>query len=89
MDTTTNIYIEKITEFSRLLRREGFAVGLGESEDACRAQGTPYVVSVGIGCDALKDGEDTLQECMRRADEKLYLDKAHGKRQGHTTRVAF
>ena len=58
-------------------------------EDACRAQGTPYVVSVGIGCDALKDGEDTLQECMRRADEKLYLDKAHGKRQGHTTRVAF
>ena len=37
MDTTTNIYIEKITEFSRLLRREGFAVGLGESEDACRA----------------------------------------------------
>ena len=36
-DTTTNIYIEKITEFARLLRLEGFAVGLGESEDACRA----------------------------------------------------
>lgn len=32
----TSIYIEKITEFARLLRREGFAVGLGESSDACQ-----------------------------------------------------
>ena len=58
-------------------------------EEACRAQGTPYIVSIGIGFDALRDGEDNLQSCMQRADEKLYLDKAHGKRQGHTTRAAY
>ena len=34
--STKQIYIEKITEFSRLLRLEGFAVGLHETEDACR-----------------------------------------------------
>ena len=58
-------------------------------EEACRAQGTPYIVSIGIGFDALKDGEDNLQSCMQRADEKLYLDKARGKRQGYTTRAAY
>ena len=34
--TTDNIYVEKLTQFARLLRQEGLAVGLGESEDACR-----------------------------------------------------
>ena len=58
-------------------------------EDACRAEGTPYVVSVGIGWDALRDGEDTLQMCMQGADEKLYLDKARGKRQGFAARAAY
>lgn len=58
-------------------------------ERACRAEGTPYTVSVGIGWDALRDGEDTLQMCMQRADEKLYLDKARGKRQGYAARAAY
>ena len=32
---TDSVYIEKISMFARLLRREGFSVGLGECEDAC------------------------------------------------------
>ncbi|MBR2700108.1 MAG: GGDEF domain-containing protein [Clostridia bacterium] len=58
-------------------------------ERSCRAEGTPYTVSVGIGYDALRDGEDTLQICMQRADEKLYLDKARSKRQGYAARTAY
>ena len=33
---TDAVYIEKLAELARLLRQEGFAVGLGECEDACR-----------------------------------------------------
>ena len=35
----------------------------------------PYNLRFSIGYDALKDKNDTVQECMERADEKLYLDK--------------
>ena len=31
-----SVYLEKLAEFSGLLRREGLTVGLRETEDACR-----------------------------------------------------
>ena len=45
----------------------------------CRAEGTPYVLSVGAGYDELVGEDDTFPKCMERADEKLYLDKARQK----------
>lgn len=45
----------------------------------CRAEGTPYVLTVGAGYDELGGEDDSFSKCMERADEKLYLDKAHQK----------
>ena len=41
----------------------------------CRAAGTPYQISVGIGYSELRQGQDSFQLCMQRADQNLYLDK--------------
>ncbi len=54
----------------------------GQIESECRAAETPYTLSVGIGVDELA-GSDTFQQCMQRADEKLYLDKAVQKMRAH------
>lgn len=35
----------------------------------------PYALEASIGYDELRDEKDTMQECMMRADEKLYADK--------------
>ncbi len=35
----------------------------------------PYDLEFSIGYDKLKDKNDTVRDCMKRADEKLYLDK--------------
>ena len=35
----------------------------------------PYALEVSVGYDALRDRNDTMEDCMRRADEKLYEDK--------------
>ncbi|MCR5487334.1 MAG: GGDEF domain-containing protein [Lachnospiraceae bacterium] len=35
----------------------------------------PYELSTGIGYDEMKEADDTIYECMKRADKKLYLDK--------------
>ena len=35
----------------------------------------PYLLEVSIGYDRLRDKNDTMKECLIRADEKLYLDK--------------
>lgn len=43
---------------------------------ACRANGAPYLLEVGIGCDELDPKPDTFQACLSRADQKLYKDKA-------------
>ena len=48
-----------------------------EIENECRSYETPYVISIGIGYDELKDDPDTFQKCMQRADKKLYLDKEY------------
>lgn len=49
-------------------------------ESTCRTAKTPYLLSIGVGYDELMDGVDTFQQCMKRADEKLYIDKAVQKR---------
>ena len=48
-------------------------------EAGCAEKKTPYVISVGIGCDELRFGNDTFQQCQQRADHKLYLDKNYRK----------
>lgn len=40
-----------------------------------REQGLPYALEISIGYEELKDKNDTMQNCMIRADEKLYRDK--------------
>ena len=35
----------------------------------------PYNLKFSIGYDMLRDKNDTVRDCMKRADEKLYLDK--------------
>ena len=42
---------------------------------------TPYRLTVGIGCEELRDAQDDIESCLRRADRKLYQDKAAGKSQ--------
>ena len=44
-------------------------------EDICRAQGTPFTVSTAIGWSKLENEGDSFAECMRRADQQLYLNK--------------
>ena len=44
-------------------------------ESGCRQNKTPYLLSVGIGCDELRREQDTIEKCIRRADDKLYRDK--------------
>ena len=38
-------------------------------------------ISVSVGYDRLQDGNYTYQKCMKRADQKLYLDKEQRKPQ--------
>ena len=46
----------------------------------CRERETPYLLSVGVGCEELQRGEDSFAQCLQRADQKLYRDKAARKR---------
>ena len=39
-----------------------------------------YPLSVSAGYDTLSDTNDSIQDCIIRADKKLYLDKEHRKR---------
>ena len=52
---------------------------------ACQAAETPYVLSVGVGYDALLNEQDTVQKCIQRADHRLYLDKEYCKLHGQST----
>ena len=42
--------------------------------------GSPYVLSISVGFDALAGEQDTFQKCILRSDRKLYQDKARSKR---------
>lgn len=48
-------------------------------EYECKAQGTPYILSVSLGSAEFRSEADSIQECMRRADIKLYEDKKRSK----------
>lgn len=43
--------------------------------DKCRGSHLPYELQVSIGYDMLRDKNDTMHDCMIRADENLYKDK--------------
>lgn len=42
-------------------------------------RGIPYVLALSIGHDELARNEDSIQNCLQRADEKLYEDKKAAK----------
>ena len=41
----------------------------------CVETGVPYMIFISAGFDLLRGGQDTVQACIQRADEKLYQDK--------------
>ena len=45
----------------------------------CADDGIPYLLLVSAGYDELKKEQDSFQNCVQRADEKLYQDK-HGRK---------
>ena len=46
-----------------------------EIRQECVASGMPYMLSISAGYDLLRGGDDSIQNCIQRADEKLYQDK--------------
>ena len=46
-----------------------------EVESRCRAYGKPYVLTVSVGYDELHEEPDSFQNCLLRADRKLYENK--------------
>lgn len=50
-----------------------------EISETCLSEKTPYTITVGIGCDEYLGAHDSMQNCMQRADYKLYLDKQYTK----------
>ena len=50
-----------------------------EISQECAANGTPYHLFVSAGYDMLRGGKDSIQNCIQRADEKLYQDKQYRK----------
>lgn len=47
-----------------------------ELKETCKAESTPYDISISIGYDKLNGKDDTFQKCMQRADRDLYENKA-------------
>ena len=45
----------------------------------CVNSGIPYILFVSAGYDMLRGGNDSIQNCIQRADEKLYQDKHYRK----------
>ena len=45
-------------------------------EEKARKLALPYQLEASAGFDFLKDSNDSVEKCLKRADEKLYLDKA-------------
>ncbi|MBR6088374.1 MAG: diguanylate cyclase [Anaerolineaceae bacterium] len=44
-------------------------------EISSRSMDEPYTLSIGVGYDELHDEDDSIQECIKRADRNLYIDK--------------
>ncbi len=47
----------------------------------CINKETPYILSVGIGCEELGREDDSFRKCMERADRRMYEDKDRVKRE--------
>ncbi|MBQ3281727.1 MAG: GGDEF domain-containing protein [Eubacterium sp.] len=47
--------------------------------EKCRKAEKPYNLSVSVGYDELLGEQDTFQECLRRADNRQYMEKEHMK----------
>ncbi len=62
----TGIYIEKITQFSRLLHQDGLSVGIRESEDAC-------AVLCELGFDDRETVKAALRTVFAKSQEELSL----------------
>ncbi|MBP5607550.1 MAG: GGDEF domain-containing protein [Lachnospiraceae bacterium] len=54
-------------------------------KEKCLSNEKPYILSTGIGYDEYSQGEESIQACIARADEKLYKDKEECKKNGNTT----
>lgn len=50
-----------------------------EIRHECAEGGIPYLLFVSAGYDELREGQDSVQSCIQRADEKLYQDKKYRK----------
>ena len=53
--------------------------------EKCEQEKKPYILSIGIGYDEFHEERDSFEECMQRADEKLYSDKEYCKLNGKST----
>ncbi|MBR3742260.1 MAG: GGDEF domain-containing protein [Clostridia bacterium] len=62
---------EEIDQLVRVIREE---IRL-----ECVNNGIPYILFVSAGYDELKGDQDSVQNCIQRADEKLYQDKKYRK----------
>ena len=47
----------------------------GLLRDKQRENELPYALEISVGYDALRDKQDTMKDCLNRADEKLYREK--------------
>ena len=45
-----------------------------------KSAGLNYLIEASVGYDFLKDSDDTAEDCLKRADEKLYVEKGNNKR---------
>lgn len=52
-----------------------------ELHKVCETRGTPFETTVAIGFDELRRGDDSFQDCLERADQKLYENKSQMKEQ--------
>ena len=50
---------------------------LQEIREEVKKYEAPYGLSISVGYDEMADEKDPVQDCIQRADKKLYLDKEH------------
>ena len=52
-----------------------------EIKENCQKQNLSYVITISVGYDVLGNNDDTLQKCLKRADNNLYIDKKNYKKE--------
>ena len=68
------VHPEKGGQIEQLIR-----VVREEIRQECADGDIPYFLFVSAGYDAMREGQDSVQSCIQRADEKLYQDKKYRK----------